>query len=131
MINICDIIAPYLHDEVVIRCQALEKYYVSWEKTRIWHRDSSPKNLPPPDKLIALADYFGVTTDYLLGRSPYNINPSLLYEKLYENMTVGELVEILKMLSAKQKQAAATLIDDMRFRAEYRARAKLDGADGD
>ena len=45
------------------------------------------KNLPPPDKLIALADYFGVTTDYLLGRSPYNINPSLLYEKLYENMT--------------------------------------------
>ena len=89
------------------------------------------KNLPPPDKLIALADYFGVTTDYLLGRSPYNINPSLLYEKLYENMTVGELVEILKMLSAKQKQAAATLIDDMRFRAEYRARAKLDRADSD
>ena len=46
-------------------------------------------------------------------------------------MTVGELVEVLKMLSSKQKQAAATLIDDMRFRAEYRARAKLDGADGD
>lgn len=87
------------------------------------------KNLPPPDKLIALADYFGVTTDYLLGRSRYNINPSLLYEKIYENMTVGELVEILKVLSSKQKQAEATLIDDMRFRAEYRARARLDGAD--
>ena len=89
------------------------------------------KILPPPDKLIALADYFGVTTDYLLGRSPYNINTSILHEKLYEDMTIGDFVEDFKLLSAKQKQAAATVIDDMRFRAEYRARAKLDRADSE
>ena len=48
-----------------------------WAPTTISSYETG-KNLPPPDKLIALADYFGVTTDYLLGRSRYNINPSLL-----------------------------------------------------
>lgn len=84
------------------------------------------KILPPPDKLIALADFFDVTIDYLLGRTQYNIDPSLLFEVLCENMTVGEFVEGLKQLSPRQKWAAATIIDDMRFRAEYRARVKLD-----
>lgn len=84
------------------------------------------KIIPPPDKLVAIADFFGVTTDYLLGRSPYNINPSIFNEKLYQSITVGDFIEDLKVLSSKQKQAAATIIDDMKFRAEYRARAKLD-----
>ena len=87
------------------------------------------KIIPPPDKLVDLADYFGVTTDYLLGRSPYNINPSMLHEKLFADITVGDLVEDFKLLSSKQKQAAATIIDDMKFRAEYRERAKLDRTD--
>lgn len=84
------------------------------------------KIIPPPDKLVAIADYFGVTTDYLLGRFPYNINPSILHEKLYEDKTIGDFVEDLKLLSSKQRLAAATVVDDMRFRAEYRARVKLD-----
>lgn len=86
------------------------------------------KIVPPPDKLIAIADFFGVTTDYLLGRSPYNINPAIFNEKLYQSITVGDFIENLKILSSKQKQAAATIIDDMKFRAEYRARAKLDNS---
>ena len=31
----------------------------------------SGRRVPPPDKLIILADYFGVTTDYLLGRTKH------------------------------------------------------------
>lgn len=84
------------------------------------------KILPPPDKLVALADYFGVTTDYLLGRSPYNINPAIFHEKLNEDMTIGNFVEDLKLLSSRQRLAAVTVVDDMKFRAEYRARMKLD-----
>lgn len=87
------------------------------------------KIIPPPDKLVDLADYFGVTTDYLLGRSPYNINPSILQEKLYEDMTIGDFVEDLKLLSFKQRLAAAIVVDDMKFRAEYRSRLKLDNKD--
>ena len=98
-----EVLCELREDKDLTQRQLAEKLHMA--PTTISSYETS-KNLPPPDKLIALADYFGVTTDYLLGRSPYNINPSLLYEKLYENMTVGELVEILKMLSAKQKQAA-------------------------
>ena len=34
---------------------------------------------PPPDKLISLADYFQVTTDYLLGRTKYDIDPAVFH----------------------------------------------------
>lgn len=35
-------------------------------------------HLPDLEKLVEIANYFDVTTDYLLGRTPYNISPSEL-----------------------------------------------------
>ena len=38
---------------------------------------------PPPDKLISLADYFQVTTDYLLGRTKYDIDPAVFLSLIH------------------------------------------------
>lgn len=80
---------------------------------------------PPPDKLIYLADCLNVTTDYLLGRSKYDIDPSVFNRTICGTKTLGNLVDDLMALSPKQKEAAMILISDMRFRADYNARAKL------
>lgn len=84
---------------------------------------------PPPDKLIYLADYFNVTTDYLLGRSKYDIDPSVFNRTICGTKTLGNLVDDLMALSPKQKEAAMILISDMRFRADYNARAKYSEED--
>ena len=39
---------------------------VSRQAVSRWERDET---MPDPDKIVVLADLFGVTTDYLLGRS--------------------------------------------------------------
>ena len=79
---------------------------------------------PPPDKLIYLADCLNVTTDYLLGWSKYDIDPSVFNRTICGTKTLGNLVDDLMALSSKQKEAAMILISDMRFRADYNARAK-------
>ena len=43
-----------------------ERLGVSRQAVSRWERDET---MPDPDKIVALADLFGVTTDYLLGRS--------------------------------------------------------------
>ncbi len=40
------------------------------------------QHLPDIEKLIMLADYFGVTTDYLLGRSISRLPPDIFEEQL-------------------------------------------------
>lgn len=84
------------------------------------------KSLPPLDKLCDIADYFQVTTDYLLGRTTYNVNPAYLLEKVYGSKTVGDFVQALQSLSKIQKEAAMVMVGDMKFRADYKARAKSD-----
>lgn len=84
---------------------------------------------PPPDKLISLADYFQVTTDYLLGRTKYDIDPAVFHVTICGKKTLGDLVNDVMALSNKQKEAAMIIIGDMKFRADYNARAKYDEAD--
>ena len=43
-----------------------ERLDVSRQAVSRWERDET---MPDPDKIVVLADLFGVTTDYLLGRS--------------------------------------------------------------
>ena len=43
-----------------------ERLQVSRQAVSRWERDET---MPETDKVVALADIFGVTTDYLLGRS--------------------------------------------------------------
>lgn len=82
------------------------------------------KILPPPDKLVAIADYFCVTTDYLLGRTSYNINPRFLSEKIAGKQTVTDFVLAVKSMSKDQKEALMTVVGDMKFSADYQKNIK-------
>ena len=54
-----------------VRCKMTQEFVaeslgVSRQAVSRWERDET---MPDPDKIVVLADLFGVTTDYLLGRS--------------------------------------------------------------
>lgn len=50
-----------------------ERLTVSRQAVSRWERDET---MPEPDKIVALADLFGVTTDYLLRRQPEQREPA-------------------------------------------------------
>ena len=69
---------------------------------------------PSTEVLIALSRYFDVTTDYLLGITPYNISQNNLAEKLTEDYSVSDVIEALQKLTPTQVAAVVDILDSMK-----------------
>ena len=70
-------------------------------------------HLPDAEKLIALADFFGVTTDYLLARTPHSIPAAIWTTKVTKHKTLADLIAIFSRLPEDRQQALALIISDM------------------
>ena len=55
---------------------------------------------PDPVTLCRLAEYFGVTTDYLMGRTPCRFDPSLLERRISDEYTVTDIVNTVLALDS-------------------------------
>lgn len=70
------------------------------------------------EKLLEIADYFQITTDYLLGRCQYDFSPDVFKEPLVREKTVGDFIQDIKLLPQNRKEVLTLIINDMVFRAE-------------
>lgn len=77
-------------------------------------------HFPDQEALIQLADFFGVTTDYLLGRTPYRYSLEILNQEFAPNITVSGLLDILQHFNSKNAASLLDFIDllQLRQRAE-------------
>lgn len=67
---------------------------------------------PDLDTLCRLADYFSVTTDYLLGRTDFRCDPSLLNRRLTREYTVSDIINTTLELSPKD---ACLMVDYLKL----------------
>jgi transcriptional regulator with XRE-family HTH domain len=67
---------------------------------------------PSPEKLLKMADYFGVTTDYLLGHDPADGASDLRRA-------------IMRGLDGLEEPALERVLDYVRFTAEQQEKARL------
>ena len=74
------------------------------------------QHLPDIEKLVILADFFGVTTDYLLGRAISPCSPDIFEKQLSLHVTVASFLETFQKLSPDRQQALMLIMDDMQFR---------------
>lgn len=72
-------------------------------------------HFPDIEKLIDLADFFHVTTDYLLGRCESSLSPDVFSEPLIDGKTVGDFITVLRQLPAENKRALALILNEMEF----------------
>lgn len=70
-------------------------------------------HMPDLDKLIILADYFHVSTDYILGRSPINLPADVFQQNFVEGRTIGEVIELMRHMSIERKHTLLAIIKDM------------------
>lgn len=73
-------------------------------------------HLPDVDKVIALANYFHVTTDYLLGRTSSNLPVELLQQAITNEKTLGDVMASFAKLPANRQAALSLFISDMEVR---------------
>lgn len=71
---------------------------------------------PDLDTLCKLADYFGVTTDYLLNRTNYRYYPKHLETPLAKDYTVANLINTTLELSKKDRSMLADYAELLRMR---------------
>lgn len=72
-------------------------------------------HLPDIDKLLNLADFFDVTTDYLLGRCSSQLSPDVLDSVIMEGRTAGALINDIRNISPERKQALNIVLKDMQL----------------
>lgn len=71
---------------------------------------------PDLDTLCKLADYFGVTTDYLLNRTNYRYYPKDLETPLIKDYTVANLINTTLELSKKDRSMLADYAELLKLR---------------
>lgn len=81
---------------------------------------------PDIGKLVSLADYFGVTTDYILGRTSESISLEMLETKVAGNTNVAALVKAICEMTPERQRALTLIVDDMR-RLSAATTARFDG----
>lgn len=84
-------------------------------------------NVHYPDviKLKQLAEYFGVTTDYLLGRSSCNLSPAILEQSVgSSDKTWGQFITDIQDLTPDRKRAMLRVVNDMKTAALIEALKK-------
>lgn len=73
-------------------------------------------HFPDQEALLQLADYFGVTVDYLLGRTSYRYSLNTLNEEYAPGMTVAELVNIIQHFSPQNTASFLDYIELLQLR---------------
>ena len=68
---------------------------------------------PDLEKLVQLADYFQVSTDYLLGRREYAKGNIYTQPHHSQDETLRKIIHSLLQLPADRQQALALIIGDM------------------
>ena len=87
-----------LRKEKGITQEALGQY-LHYNHTAVANYESG-RNQPSFDDLLKLADYFDVSTDFLLGRSEKFYPPA---DKLWEKLTVAEFLHLLQQAESYPK----------------------------
>lgn len=71
---------------------------------------------PDLNTLCKLADYFGVTTDYLLERTKYRYQPETLSQEIGPNFTLEDMVNTTAALSPTDAEAMLDYLDLLKKR---------------
>ncbi len=63
------------------------------------------RHFPDQDTLCKIADYFGVTIDYLLERNSFRYNPQMLCRPFTEQYTISDFINITLELSPQYRNS--------------------------
>ena len=87
MAHVGEILAELHNDRELSQKELGRVLHIGGGTISCYERGSS---LPNSDRIVQIADYFHVTTDYLLGRTSYNISPDYLAEPICGEVTVHD-----------------------------------------
>lgn len=84
-------------------------------------------HLPNSEQIVAFADYFDVTTDYLLGRSSCDMSPEILTKPFSCKLCIQDVINMLEAFPPEHRQAFALLLEEISLGLTMRVQANQRG----
>ena len=107
-----DLLAELRQDKKMTQKQLADAIFVT---TGTISNYENNVHFPDVEKLLALADFFNVTTDYLLGRTNYDFPIDILNEAIMPGKTYGELIADIRDLTPERRQGLLLILQDMKM----------------
>lgn len=105
-----DLLAELRNDQKITQKELAKVLFVSPGTISNYEKNI---HMPDLDKLIILADFFHVSTDYILGRTPINL-PSDVFQQIFiDGRTLGEVIELMRHMSIDRRRTLLAIIKDM------------------
>lgn len=106
-----DMLSELRHDRNLTQAELALKIYVT--PGTISNYESNV-HYPDVEKLKQLADFFNVTTDYLLGRSKCGLSPAILEQEISDGRSWNEIIKDVQSLSPSRQRTLLFMLDDMK-----------------
>lgn len=102
-----DMLSELRHDRNLTQAElALEIYVTPGTISNF----ESNVHYPDVEKLKQLADFFNVTTDYLLGRSKCSLSPAILEQKISDGRSWSEIIKDVQSLSPSRQRTLLLMV---------------------
>lgn len=115
MKNVKDILRNLREDNDLSQAQAAQ--IIGTTQQHYWKFEKGA-NAVPLHVINTLADYYGVSADYLLGRTACKEGIDGLNAIIYGNVTVGAFISDVLQLNEKNRALAAELISLIKIKQE-------------
>lgn len=106
-----DMLSELRHDRNLTQAELALEIYVT--PGTISNYESNV-HYPDVEKLKQLADFFNVTTDYLLGRSKCSLSPSILEQEVSDGRRWSEIIKEVQSLSPNRQRTLSLILNDMK-----------------
>jgi transcriptional regulator with XRE-family HTH domain len=106
-----DMLSELRHDRNLTQAELALEIYVT--PGTISNYESNV-HYPDVEKLKQLADFFNVTTDYLLGRSKCSLSPAILEQEISDGRSWSEIIKDVQSLSPSRQRTLLLMLNDMK-----------------
>lgn len=106
-----ELLSELRHDRKLTQAELAKKIFVT--PGTISNYESNV-HYPDVEKLKQLADFFNVTTDYLLGRLRCSLSPSILEQEASGGSSWSEIIRDVQALPPIRQRTLLLLLNDMK-----------------
>ena len=85
--------------------------------------------LPSIETVFQFAEFFVVTTDYLLDRTTDSVSPSVLTQEYVDGMSLASILKKMLALTPEQRSTLFTVIECLYFYTDVKRKTTTEGKD--
>lgn len=121
-----EILADLREDRGLTQRELSKQLHISSSSISAYETGS---RLPSIETVFQFAEFFDVTTDYLLDRTTDSVSPSVLTQEYVDGMSLASILKKMLALTPEQRSTLFTVIECLYFYTDVKRKTTTEGKD--